>query len=51
MNWHTMKAFFLPNFLDRKVTTGMTRKVVIKAPTEPCMAGQVPALAGSLLNM
>ena len=51
MSWHTMKAFFLPSFLDMKVTTGMTRKVVINAPTDPCMAGQVPALAGSLLNM
>ena len=37
------KAFFLPSFLDIKVTMGMTKKVVTKAPQLPNNVGQMPA--------
>ena len=30
-----INAFFFPIFLDIKVITGITRKEVIKAPTDP----------------
>ena len=35
MPWAHIKAFFLPIFLDIQVTTGITIKVVPKAPKHP----------------
>ena len=45
-----MKAVFLPSTLDMAATTGITTKVVIKAPTHPCSAGQTPNCDSSELN-
>ena len=50
ISWEMMNALFFPMRLDMRATRGMTKNVVINAPTDPCMAGQVPALAGSLLK-
>jgi len=51
INCDKIKAFFLPIFLEITVIKGIIKNDVIKAPTDPCSAGQLPALAGSLLNI
>ena len=43
IDWETKKAFFLPIFLEICVTNGMTKKVVINAPTQPKRVGHKPA--------
>lgn len=50
MPCESMKAFFLPIFLDIHATVGITAKVVISAPTLPNSVGQMPADAASPLN-
>ena len=40
-----------PIFLEITVINGIIKNDVINAPTDPCSAGQLPALAGSLLNI
>ena len=46
----SMKAFFLPIFLDIQATVGMTTKVVMSAPTLPNSVGQIQAAEVLPLN-
>ena len=45
-----IKAFFLPIILDIHVTTGITIKVVPKAPIQPKSATQIPVATASPLK-
>ena len=47
MAWDTKKAFFFPNIFDNRVTIGITKKVVPKAPIDPKSVGQIPAAPAS----
>ena len=50
MHWARINALFFPIFFEMYVITGITKKDVMSAPTDPWRAGQFPADAGSLLN-
>ena len=50
MAWLKMKARFFPRLLDIHATIGITKKVVIKAPTLPKSVGHTPTAEASSLN-
>ena len=50
MPWLKIKARFFPKFFDIQATIGITKNVVIKAPTLPNNVGQTPTAEASSLN-
>ena len=48
--WVSINAFFLPIFLDNHATTGITIKVVPKAPRHPNKDTQIPEASASPLK-
>ena len=50
MPWLKMNARFFPNFFDNQATIGITKKVVINAPTLPNNVGHTPTAEASSLN-